>query len=62
MKKNANKKIIFTVLMHALLTVITLFAVCFVLEASADYLGNMLRPRFYNFRLLVFFIDVCFFI
>jgi hypothetical protein len=62
MPKQANKKIILTVLIHALLTSITLFAVCFVIIASGCYLDNMLRPRLLRFPMLVFFIDVCFFI
>jgi len=62
MKNMTNKKIIFTVLIHALLTGITLFAVCFVMGASTSYLDNMLRPRLFNFPLLVFFCNSYFFI
>lgn len=60
--KHANKKIIITVLIHALLTGITLLAICFIMGASTSYLGNMLRPRLFNFPLLVFFCNSYFFI
>jgi hypothetical protein len=62
MKSAASKKIIFTVLIHALLIGITLFTVCFVCITSASYFDNMLSPRLFNFPLLVFFFDICFFI
>lgn len=62
MPKHANKKVILTVLIHALLTSITLLAICFTMEASAVYFDNMLNPRFFQFPMLVFFFDACFFI
>jgi hypothetical protein len=62
MPEHANRKIIFTVLFHALLVGFTVSALVFILVTSLYYVNNMVRPRIYLFPVLESFFEAGWFI